>query len=240
MSTDLRDMCEAIMARHRAYAETPEGKAAIAAAEAEDAERLRKEAEEAKERPYRHLADCGVPLRVVDTVRRYEQTAAVKRVLRWIEERKSKPSTWCLVLSSSKGAGKSVAAGLWMLQSGAESIRYYDNHGNAEEAPSWLSVSKFARLDGYNGTFDRICDHPGPVVLDDIGSEYNDSKGWFLQAFDAFVDARYSQYRPTLITTNLSGEDFKRRYSERVVDRIREGGSYYEFDGESMRGRPAA
>jgi DNA replication protein DnaC len=123
-----------------------------------------------------------------------------------------------------------------MLEAGAQTIRFAERTGDVKHLPSWWPVSRFARMEAYDGRFDTVCEHAGPVVVDDIGSEYLDGKGWFLQAFDAFIDARYCEYRPTLITTNLSAEDFKRRYSGRVVDRIREGGSYYEFKGESMRG----
>lgn len=230
----------------------------------EEEERKReeqKEKEEAEKRRKYELAYIGksempAPVRVVGTINsNLVETKATERVRDWIEKRKGDPRLWCLVLSADKGAGKTTAAGLWlrdlwlwMNDRYADSrygrgIRRHDEWPPIEEIPrpepAWVSISKFARLGAYDGEFDKVCNHEGPLVLDDIGLEYLDVKGWLLQAIDAFVDARYSQCRPTLFTTNLSNAQFKARYSERVVDRMREGGSFYEFKGESLRGKAA-
>lgn len=223
----------------------------------EEAERKREEEERRAEEEQRRVAtlthfgrsEMPAPVRVVDTVSGVlVETKAVERVREWVEKRKTDPHLWCLVLSADKGAGKTTAAGLWlrdlwlwMCRAYEETWkpRYYNGAPDKPE-PAWVSISKFARLGAYDGEFDKVCSHEGPLVLDDVGLEYLDTKGWLLQAIDAFVDARYSQCRPTLFTTNLSAAQFKERYSGRVVDRMREGGQFFEFRAESMRGKVSA
>lgn len=73
------------------------------------------------------------------------------------------------------------------------------------------------------------------MVLDDPGTEFLDRAGSMGVRMDGLLDARYREIRKTLITTNLCVEDFSARYGERVMDRIRDGGCFYEFTAESMR-----
>jgi hypothetical protein len=195
------------------------------------------QAEEKKRQQLRQRAwlETGVPRRVRDVLARATDTDAVCCVRRWLEQRERDDSQWLLVLSAHKGVGKSVAAGLWLRELDWHHPRYRNQAGEEVKLPSWWSISKFSRMDGYSGAFDTLCSHPGPLVIDDLGSEYLDHNGWFLQALDAFIDARYGEYRPTMLTTNLAADEFKKRYSERVVDRVREGGSFQQLRGASMR-----
>jgi hypothetical protein len=179
---------------------------------------------------------CGAPRRVWDVLAgEVAETEAIARVREWLKARKTDQSVWCLVLSAGKGAGKSVAAGLAMEELGAHPVDRRNRLCQGEDIVSWWPSSRLARLSGYDGRFDKICESPHIVVIDDLGTEFLDAKGWFLQAVDALVDARYAGYLPTIITTNLTGQAFKERYSERVVDRLREGGSFFEFAGKSLR-----
>ena len=77
------------------------------------------------------------------------------------------------------------------------------------------------------------------MVIDDLGIEYLDKNGNFLQRLDELLDERYSNFRKTIITTNLNADAFKDRYGERVADRMREGftwgGGFIELADDSMR-----
>ncbi len=73
------------------------------------------------------------------------------------------------------------------------------------------------------------------LVLDDIGREYADEKGWFMNVFNALIDERYGAMRKTIITTNLDASAFKARYQERIADRIRELGEWAQVKGASVR-----
>jgi DNA replication protein DnaC len=61
------------------------------------------------------------------------------------------------------------------------------------------------------------------LVLDDIGAErikgeYADD--WVSSLLDQIIDRRYNALKPTWWTTNLSHEDFTRRYGARMSSRL--------------------
>lgn len=73
------------------------------------------------------------------------------------------------------------------------------------------------------------------VVLDDLGIEVLDREGYWLATFTSlFDDWCYSQCWAVL-TCNLTVDQFRQRYGERVVDRIRERGDFVLIGGESVR-----
>src|SRR5690606_41573051 len=49
------------------------------------------------------------------------------------------------------------------------------------------------------------------------------------------IDDRHEMRRPTVITSNLSPEEFRQRYGERIADRIRQMGLVVLCVGESLR-----
>lgn len=222
--------------QYSAWAETPEGKAELERIEHErEAEEQAERSKQENERARKFFEESGVPRRVRDVLDAGPaDTTALQRVKRWVGDRGKDSSVWCLVLSSTKGAGKSVAAGWWMRANRARSITYW-HKGERKDAPAWLTAAAMCRINAYSEEWEAICKHPGPIVIDDLGSEYNDKAGFLQTMVDSLMDARYSEYRPILITTNLNAQAFKERYSERVADRIREGGSFFEFRAESMR-----
>lgn len=198
-----------------------------------DDEQIRKmEAEEAEDRRANSLAvlaQWDVPRRAIDALRAPRETRLLDTVRHWAERG---DEAWCLLLSSSPGLGKSVAAA-WWLGDKADGLR----PGHMGSFPLWWPASKLARVDSYDGTLDRIA-KGGVLVIDDLGVEFNDTKGNFRSRLDELLDARYANYRRTIITTNLNAGEFKARYGERIVDRIREAGgdAFHEFKGQSLRG----
>lgn len=145
-----------------------------------------------------------------------ESKPALVRVRSWAPENES-----VLVLSGSAGCGKTVAATWWawhrapyarFLRSTtfAASSRY-----NHEQRDEWLNASA--------------------LVLDDLGTEYVDAKGNFQVDLDELIDTYYGDRKPLIITTNCTPADFKTRYGSRVVDRVRECGSWFSIASESLR-----
>lgn len=63
------------------------------------------------------------------------------------------------------------------------------------------------------------------VILDDVGTERNTEWGKY------FIDeiARYREEKSLILTTNLSTDDFKKRYSERTLSRLRYHAKGYSF-----------
>jgi DNA replication protein DnaC len=71
------------------------------------------------------------------------------------------------------------------------------------------------------------------LVIDDIGTEVQ-TPSW-QQVLDDVLDARWQCSLATVLTSNLSAENFKTRYGERIADRIRDDGCVASLSGQSMR-----
>lgn len=127
----------------------------------------------------------------------------------------------CLVvLQGGVGCGKSCSAALWAIEHGAR----------------WITAKDLARTSTYDDDF-RSVERARRLVIDDLGTEYADQKGFFLSNLDGLIDARYADELPTVITTNVSAAEFKSRYGERIADRIRGSGAWVEVGGGSLRVR---
>lgn len=143
-----------------------------------------------------------------------------------------------LVLAGKVGVGKSVAAAWWLLQDylpgGAGDNEAMPSSRKAGR-PLWVSAARLSRWSRYDDAeMDRLL-VPRRLVIDDLYTEFADSKGNFLAILDEVVNDRMGNRRPLVITTNTDVEGFKDRYGERIVDRIREHGRFCTFAGESMR-----
>lgn len=75
------------------------------------------------------------------------------------------------------------------------------------------------------------------LVIDDLGGEYQDEKGWSKRTVNGIIDYRYSNELDTVITTNLDKDTFRSDYGDRVADRINEVGRFVQLGGASMRRR---
>jgi DNA replication protein DnaC len=69
------------------------------------------------------------------------------------------------------------------------------------------------------------------VCLDDIGSEKTTEK--VREELYYILNSRWENKRPTIITTNLSSEEFISKYGKRCIDRMR--GTKQIIEGESRR-----
>lgn len=67
------------------------------------------------------------------------------------------------------------------------------------------------------------------LVLDDLGAEY--TEGWVLTKVDAIIAERYNRCRSVIVTTNLSAEQLRGVYAERVIDRLRSTLKVINFSG---------
>lgn len=69
------------------------------------------------------------------------------------------------------------------------------------------------------------------IVLDDIGSEKTTEK--VSEELYYILNSRWENQKPTIITTNISSDEFIARYGRRCIDRMR--GSKQIVEGESRR-----
>lgn len=160
------------------------------------------------------LRHQGVPQRIIDNVKsNLKKTSSIGAVKRFLESPKE---AWCLVLSGPKGCGKSTAAAHFLAEKTKSMV----------SAPprdmQWWTAARVARVSGYTEHLEKMMKVP-VMVIDDLGVEYMDKNGYFNHRLDELIDERYSNYRKTIITTNLNAQDFTARYTERVTSRIKEG-----------------
>lgn len=211
----LREICE----RGKALAATPE---AIAKREAWEAEQARREGEEARERLREAWKLRGVPPRLWDALEGAKvMTSALREVQKFTEG-----NGWALLLSGSKGTGKTFAAA-WA----------------AAHRPGAV-FTKAAKIQA-SGPFDRESrerfESAPLLVIDDLGREIIDQKQFSRAYLFQLLDARYDNASKTIITTNANLGDFQKTYGsgagELLMDRLREGGTFFHVEEEeSLRG----
>lgn len=137
---------------------------------------------------------------------------------------------WALVLSGRPGVGKTFAAAWWLRCQ----IERSGRKPSSKPFRTWWTAADFARVSAYGDTLGHMERCPY-LVLDDLGAEYLDPKGHYLNRLDSLIDARYSNDRRTVVTTNLNRRDFAARYGERVNDRLHDGGRYVEMNEPTRR-----
>lgn len=176
--------------------------------------------EAARQRRVARLVDSGWPIRALESAQAADATKpAITRVVEW-----SVGEASTLVLSGPPGCGKTTAAARWAL-----SLREHVN---------FMRAATFAASSRYDAGKRSHWHDAQALVLDDLGSEYADAKGNFLVDLDELIDTFYGNKRPLLITTNCSADDFKQRYGARIVDRLRECGSWFSVAHASLRRKP--
>lgn len=75
---------------------------------------------------------------------------------------------------------------------------------------------------------------PQLLILDEVGAA-SGSDHEKLMMFE-IINKRYEQVKPTIVVSNLLGNDLKAFISERVLDRLRQGGGkLIQFDWQSYR-----
>lgn len=192
------------------------------------------------------LSELGIPAKDVDALYAgsLRDTAALSIARGWWED----DSSAILVLSGTRGCGKTTAAAWCVAQEPRENpFRDYDmgrysGHGHREPRANrprsrlFLDVTKLQRASRYDDEQMASIEYAATLAIDDLGMEYADAKGSFAALFDGLFNTRYAERLKTVITTNLTAQDFKARYGERVADRIREAGRFVELNEQSLRG----
>lgn len=172
------------------------------------------------------LTSWGVPKRVRNALAKFEEKPLVDAVRRWIAEGEE---SWCMVLSSNPGTGKSTAAGWWLSQV-AKGVSHSPNASRR-----WWPATEVAALDFYGDDYKRLCECAS-LVLDDLGTEYSDQKGALQSKLDRLFDSRYREYRKTIVTANVDAAVFRERYGSRIYDRLCDSGArWVSYEGESLR-----
>ena len=153
-----------------------------------------------------------------------------------------------LVLCGGVGTGKSLAAADMFVApfrgidpSALEAAGSEWERVVCPVAGSWVSAPKLARaIDPWRHELDAghepIDPSRGVSVLDDLGTEGDSQR--FQEALATYIDARMDAPK-TVITTNLAKADIRKRYGDRIADRLNHVGACVELKGKSMRRKVA-
>lgn len=174
----------------------------------------------------------GVPRRLASLLRAgTDDTPAVRALGRAV-----KGGARTIVLAGMAGRGKSVAAARFVMAPfdyGARGV----SHG-----PLFASARDYLRALRANRPVLEWLWHPDRaelserLALDDLGTELEDSKGWGPGELSALIQSRHDRALVTVITTNVGAAEFRRRYGDRVMSRLQEGGEWIEVEGPDLRG----
>ncbi|MGC9984757.1 MAG: hypothetical protein ABSF35_14145 [Polyangia bacterium] len=227
-----------------AWWQTPEGQAERAERDARERARYEALLPAAIEHVLRDTDICsaiGLPPRAVDVVLsgRLTETPAVQAVRGAVD---------IVILAGGYGCGKTIAAVEWVREHVARPENWkpttdYNQKPHQTiphfvgKRPLWTTAAALARLDHFSEAALKPYFTAHRLVVDDLGAEYLDAKGFFGSLFDELLDARYAGKLPTIITTNLDAAGFSARYGARVVDRLREAGRFINCGNTSLRGR---
>lgn len=222
---DFAALAEAREAEHRRRMQDPEYRAQYEAAEARQREAEARMLADERDRRRNH---AGIPRRfrtILDG--ELEHTEALRVARGFLAD----PGAWLLVLAGPPGVGKTVAAA-WFL----------DEPSATNGGRRFLPALEVARrgIYGEDATFWNEARGAGRLVIDDLGTEPLDAKGYAFANLAALLAHRHANEAKTLITSNLTLDAFRARYlaedGGRLADRFREGGTFYELRGESRRG----
>jgi hypothetical protein len=129
------------------------------------------------------------------------------------------PAVAILILAGATGTGKTTAAAAWA----------WPRRG------LWRTAGDLARMSWYEKGAVQQLVQAAALVVDDLGVQVDDTKGVWRSRLGELVAARFGERRPTLITTNHTGDDLRRILDDRIKDRLRQDGRVVECVGESLR-----
>jgi DNA replication protein DnaC len=183
-------------------------------------QRIAREQEEERRKAIERMLAAGFPRRAVEAAANPDLCEAVLQVRSWGAGERRRKSV--LVLSGPTGCGKTVAAAVWAMEA---------HRGRC----SFMRAASFAALSRYKTERRALLSHDA-LVLDDLGAEYADAAGNLQADLGELIDTYYGDMRPLVITTNLNATEFKARYDDRIVSRLREAGNWFELVGADQRG----
>jgi DNA replication protein DnaC len=163
----------------------------------------------------------------------------------WVERfLESKNAAWVfLFFAGPPGVGKTAAAS-WFIDAPRTGTQE-DPFGGASvpvtrEVPGrFVTAEELAKASTFNGEFWGECREAARLVIDDVGVETLDAKGWALGNLSSLLYHRHAHQLPTVITLNLNQQAFMERYAShdggRLHDRLRESAMFVELTGPSLR-----
>lgn len=181
------------------------------------------------------LRASGCPSRVIAALVGLDETEPMRSAREFVAA--PRDEKWWLVMLGNVGSGKSTAAA-WAARMLLFRLCLAEQPGGTHrEHCRWLTGAELGRI--YTHDRDAARDwealkRASVLVIDDLGTEGADSRS--AEALWELVEARTNNIWPTVLTSNLTASEFKKRYGERIADRIRSCSVILESRGVSLRG----
>lgn len=212
----------------RRMASDPEYRAVTEKREAEEKEReafiQRWEADQVRRKIEARREGAGIPKRLwrlIDEPGGLEDSEPLEAVKAFLASGKT-----FLVVAGGVGPGKTVA-GAWAIET---------------RKGLFVKAIDLTRTGTYDEERWEELRRASLLVIDDLGTEPRDEKGWAAANFEALLDHRYDWELPTVMTTNLPFDAFRARYLSadggRLYDRFKECGEFVEITEPSRRRAP--
>lgn len=175
-----------------------------------------------------------------------ERRPAVQEARRFFSRDDRRPF---LVMVGAVGVGKSDAAADALMAVGAAArwvTVLVDGQpqqvqvGTAPPTAGWVHAFELVKASTFDGDFWAKVQRPELLVIDDLGTMPLDSKGYAVANLSNLLCYREAQDAKTLVTANLTWEEFEADYltgpGERVRDRMKRiEGMFYQVTGQSLR-----
>lgn len=166
------------------------------------------------------LERSQIPERFHPFLHQHDWTAGVEKAMAFVEAK----DRHLLVLAGGEGCGKTVAASIALMRCPGRGL--------------FVTAHQVVRAGLYSEEFWESLKVPGILVIDELGTEPLDAKGWGTSNLAAVLSDRHAALRKTICTSNLGHTEFFARYGDdggRLVGRFREAGVYEELTGASLR-----
>lgn len=165
----------------------------------------------------------GFSARAIDDVR--ADRLAITEALRHATAYRDTPGgarKSILVLLGGVGCGKTTAAA-WLASEVGGS------------RPGLVRAGQLERAGRYDRDLDAWVMERTLLVIDDLGVEYQDSRGAFLSVLDDLVDAAYGNRRRLVVTSNLDHQGLADRLGERIWSRFCDGAQIVHCGAADLR-----
>ena len=202
---------------------------------------------EARSEMHERCERVGIPTYAIPLLAKPDETQALRYARRLLDC----SDLQLLVLAGPPGVGKTIA-GAWWASLPVTRRQWNPMAWTIEGKGAWAESVGSSRFESAielvrHGTYGEGVEFwddlktVDRLVLDDLGTEPLDGKGYALANFSDVLTQRHAWKRQTLITTNLPQDAFSARYlasdGGRLRDRFREGGLFFEVTGSSLRKR---
>jgi DNA replication protein DnaC len=170
--------------------------------------------------------------------------ASVAKAHGWVERFLRECGPWVfLILGGPPGVGKTAAA-CWLLDAPWTGLQDDPFGGKSvtvtrEASGRFVTAEELAKASTFNAEFWSECRDASRLVIDDVGVESLDAKGWALGNLTSLLYHRHAHQLPTVITLNLTKQAFIDRYAShdggRLRDRLNESARFVALTGPSLR-----